>query len=249
MSSLAQELAVLPQLPDALPRGALSLEHLQRSVSHEGGLGRIRCFLAKLRAGENVTVAVLGGSVSAGSSSRVRPDQSGLFHRKLQRWIATRFPGSHVSHVNAAMPAVPPGYMEQCLALHIPSTVDLVLLEAAANMCGRVKPGEASDATASATIDPCELGRQSVERMLRQVMRYPTNPAVIMVHAYPFWTMETPKSWWQQYGTNARGGRKRGKRVVAADPLSISQVRLSSVCTCDICTCGTPLLADGIKTQ
>ena len=45
----------------------------------------------------------------------------------------------HVGHINAAMPAVPPGYMEQCLSLHVPPTVDLVLLEASANMCGRAR--------------------------------------------------------------------------------------------------------------
>ena len=110
MQALFRDLATLPLLGDDLPAGGLGLAHLRRAVSHEGGLNRLRCFAAKLRAGNNVSIAVLGGSVSAGSSSRVRPDQSGLYHRKLQRWLQSRFPG-HVGHINAAMPAVPPGYM------------------------------------------------------------------------------------------------------------------------------------------
>ena len=179
MLELVRELPQLPELLDPLPDGPLTYSSVQRAISHEGGLDRLRMLLRKLRSGANVTMAVLGGSVSAGSSSRVRPDQSGLFHRKLQRWMQRRFPAAQINHVNAALPAVPPGYMEQCLSLHVPPSVDLVLFEAAANMCGREsrrQGGQREDA-------PCELGRQSVERMLRQVLRYPTLPAVVFVHA------------------------------------------------------------------
>jgi hypothetical protein len=109
-SLLASNLAAYPAFPDPLPT-PLSLTERQRAISHEGGLLRLRNLLAKLRAGANVTMAVLGGSVSAGSSSRVRPDQSGLFHRKLHRWLQRRFPAATISHINAAMPAVPPGYV------------------------------------------------------------------------------------------------------------------------------------------
>jgi len=165
---------------------------------------------------QNVTIAVLGGSVSAGSSSRVRPDQSGLFHRKLQRWLQSRFNG-RVEHINAAMPAVPPGYMEQCLSLHVPPTVDLVLLEASANMCGRAARKDRAPASSSASepADPCEAGRESVERMLRQVLLYPTAPAVVFVHAFPYWTMETPKSWYARYPE-----RGRGRKPIPSAPLS-----------------------------
>ena len=90
LSQAVQELRWLPELPDGLPAGRLSLASVQRAVSHEGGLDRLRHFVQKVRSGANVTIAVLGGSVSAGSSSRVRPDQSGLFHRKVQRWLQKR---------------------------------------------------------------------------------------------------------------------------------------------------------------
>lgn len=163
---------------------ALSFAELQRAVSHEGGLERLRCLLAKLRSGANVSIAVLGGSVSAGSSSRVRNDQSGLYHRKLHRWLQTRYPQARVTHVNAAMPAVPPGYMELCLSLHVPGDVDLVLLEAAANMCGKNAAARADADANGAPASACDLGRESVERMLRQVLSYPHAPAVVMVHAY-----------------------------------------------------------------
>lgn len=84
----------------------------------------------------------------------VRSDQAGLFHQKLLHWLEKRFPRIRISHTNAAMPAVPPGYMEQCLRLHVPHDVDLVLMESAANMCAK---------------KDCPTGLMSVERMLRQV--------------------------------------------------------------------------------
>lgn len=52
MQSLLRELMTPPTLGDEPPAGMLQIPHLQRAISHEGGLNRLRCFLAKLRAGE-----------------------------------------------------------------------------------------------------------------------------------------------------------------------------------------------------
>ena len=147
--------------------------------------------------------------MSAGSSSMVRTDQGGLFHKKMQGWLQQRFPRSHVTHFNAAqlgqgalarsspcghsppqrptrlhgadrralaawmprrgcggpgddsavltmqaaMPAVPPDYMQHCVRLHVPADADLIFLEAAANMCGP---------TDKLGVDQCNEGRASV---------------------------------------------------------------------------------------
>ena len=173
---------------DNLPE-QLTTSELQRSISHLGDLERLHCFLEKARAGGNLSIGVVGGSVSAGSSSMVRTDQGGLFHKKMQGWLQQRFPRSHITHFNAAMPAVPPDYMQHCVRLHVPSDADLVFLEAAANMCG---PSDKQG------FDQCSEGRASVERILRQLLRYPRAPAVVLVHAYPYWTMRTPKGWSQK---------------------------------------------------
>lgn len=96
IAALSAELAADIDLTDTLPL-PLTLAHRQQAVSHSGSLGRVLPLLEKLESGRNVTIAVLGGSVSAGSSSRVRPDQSGLFHRKLHRWMQRRFPRASMS--------------------------------------------------------------------------------------------------------------------------------------------------------
>jgi hypothetical protein len=48
--------------------------------------------------------------------------------------------------------------------------------QAATNMCG------ATDVRQG--VDPCIKGRASVELVLRQLMRFPNAPAVVLVHAY-----------------------------------------------------------------
>ena len=64
--SLAHELFV-PEVftRDNLPEHLTNSE-LQRSISHLGDLERLHCFLEKVRAGRNVSVGVVGGSVSEG---------------------------------------------------------------------------------------------------------------------------------------------------------------------------------------
>jgi hypothetical protein len=64
-SALFRELASLPLLGDDLPAGVLNLAHLRRAVSHEGGLNRLRCFAAKLRAG-NIEVVDLARNCRPG---------------------------------------------------------------------------------------------------------------------------------------------------------------------------------------
>ena len=59
--------------PESFADGvSLSLEELQRAVSHTGGMHRLRCVLHKMRMGENVTVGVLGGSAHSMPLLRAR---------------------------------------------------------------------------------------------------------------------------------------------------------------------------------
>mmetsp|Transcript_22780 Transcript_22780/g.37744 ORF Transcript_22780/g.37744 Transcript_22780/m.37744 type:complete len:532 (+) Transcript_22780:128-1723(+) len=181
----------------------LTHDELLRSISHLGDLRRLQCFLSRASAGANLSIGVVGGSVSAGSSSWVRRNQSALFHKRLQRWLEERFPHSHFKHFNGAIPAVPPKYLEHCLPLHVPPTADLILLESAANLCGKVHAKK-----------KCADGLVSVERILRRLMAYPRQPAVVFVHVSPFWTMQTERVW---PGTL---GSKLSRRWLASEDLN-----------------------------
>jgi hypothetical protein len=86
MLTLLRGLAQPERMEHSLPQ-ELPFASLQQSISHQGNLQRVNCLLQRLEAGENISMAVVGGSVSAGTSMRVRADQSGLFHRKVRRLL------------------------------------------------------------------------------------------------------------------------------------------------------------------
>jgi len=120
---------------------ALSLSQLQRAISHEGGLERLRCFLRKLRSGkERLKVAAVGGSITAMSSSVVSPSLAATYHAKVHRWLERnggRSSRANLSHSTTAIPSIGHrDYLQHCMPLHVPRNVDLVLFDAAANLCG-----------------------------------------------------------------------------------------------------------------
>ena len=56
LGELVASMARHEETADPLPQ-PLSLAQLQSSISHEGNLERLRCFLQKLRQGGNLTIA------------------------------------------------------------------------------------------------------------------------------------------------------------------------------------------------
>ena len=114
---------------------------------------RFACLLSRLRAGRPVSVAVLGGSISAGSVFGVQRGAKGdwLYHAKVAKALQTIFPtaratggnGSvHRLH-NGALPATGPAWFEHCVESQLPlardGTVaaDLIVVEFAVNTDGQ----------------------------------------------------------------------------------------------------------------
>ena len=113
LGRLAADLAQPEDVTGALAQ-PLSLNQLQQALSHEGNLERLRCFMRKLANGANVTLAAVGGSITAGGSSSVARDLSGTYHMKVYRWLQRRYPQAHIRHATAAIPSVfHEDYMEQ----------------------------------------------------------------------------------------------------------------------------------------
>ena len=100
----------------------LSSAIARRGVENVGDDGRLACLRARLAAGHRVTVAALGGSISAGSSYSVRYGGTGawLYHSKVAQALNANFRvdaalgGAHVHH-NGALPATGPAFFEHCV--------------------------------------------------------------------------------------------------------------------------------------
>ena len=149
------------------PRSALSDAQLASSIAHEGDEGRLTQFLQRLTSGRPVSVAVVGGSISAGATyTTLRGDKaSWLWHRLFFDWLNSTFPnGAHV-HFNGALPASTPGYVESCVTLHVPVAADIVFVEYAANFDNP----------------------RAYERLVRRLIRYPHRPAIVLLNMPWFW--------------------------------------------------------------
>lgn len=184
---------------------SLSIAQLDSGVAHAGSVARVRRVLARAQRGEPLTIAILGGSISAGSTLGVHNRKgSWLWHGRLFSWFNQTWPNSGHRRFNGAVPASTPAYVDGCLHFHLPRTADLILIEYTLN-----------------TLDWREY-----ERLLRRTLAYPRKPAVILVSMFKQWHFPhtrgaTPLDE-RAAATAARvaagkGGRARG--IETEDPL------------------------------
>ena len=116
-------------------RIGLTAAQVSSSVAHAGDGTRMQSFVRKLTTGQPVSVAIVGGSISAGATyTTLRGDKAAwLWHRLFFEWLNASFPHRSNMHFNGALPASTPGYVESCVSLHVPRAVDLIFGEYACN--------------------------------------------------------------------------------------------------------------------
>eukprot|EP00966_Prymnesium_polylepis_P037386 868098-Prymnesium_polylepis.1 len=144
----------------------LNSTQLAHGVEHAGNDERLACIRRALGERRRVSVAAVGGSITAGSSYTASTGgASFLYHRKVVQALNAQHPiggGGH-GHYNGGVPGTGPTYMEHCVHDHLPADVDLVLLEYAVNVDRRP---------------------ESFERLLRSLLLHPRAPAVVVVNAH-----------------------------------------------------------------
>ena len=140
---------------------------VERGIEHWGNDARLCAVRKRLAAGERITVAAVGGSITAGSRYAAGVGSFGarefLYHRKVLSALGKLYPqpGGHNGH-NGGVPGTGPTYMEHCVHDHLPSPVDVVLLEYAVNTDGRAA---------------------AFERLLRTLLLHP-RAALVVVNAH-----------------------------------------------------------------
>lgn len=78
-----------------------------RSLVSSGNITRIQRVFAKARRGETVTVAVIGGSITAGAAAT---KAEYVYGNRIAQWWRTQFPGAKIEFVNAGIGATGSNY-------------------------------------------------------------------------------------------------------------------------------------------
>ncbi|PNH03065.1 hypothetical protein TSOC_010906 [Tetrabaena socialis] len=136
---------------------AIGLPERLAGITYVGHAARLRLVLERVRQGEAVRLAALGGSITCGQGAG-GPDLT--YAAIFANWL------------NAAMPPRQPPAAPPCLQHHLPPGVELVMVEYAVNDSPTPSPD---------FLDP---DRRAFERLLRKVLRLPSRPAVLLVNMF-----------------------------------------------------------------
>ena len=132
----------------------------QRGLVSEGDSARLRAVLAKARRGEPITVAAIGGSITAGG--RQTKDPANRYISRIAAWFSKTFPNAKVNFVNAGIGGSNSVYGAMRVREDVLSKKpDLVVVEYAVND------------------KPQPVFAESYEGVLRQLLREPQKIAVI----------------------------------------------------------------------
>ena len=158
--------------PEELPFAAL-----RRSLVATGR--RSHEFARKLRTGQPVTIAVVGGSVSnqpMGCKGACSTATSWINH--LHSYLVRRFPNAHKVQ-NSGLGGVMYAYMALCYSWHVPQDADLVFVEYAVND---------QPPTDGKEYPMPQLA--ALERLIRSLLKLPRRPAVVLFNVFKwekFW--------------------------------------------------------------
>lgn len=166
--------AVTPA-PDANavdPTEAVNLENgitdkmYGRAILNEGNLARLANAMKKAKNGEEVTVGVIGGSITQGSSAS---SSANCYASRFNQWWTNKFPDAKINFVNAGI-----GGTNSYLGVHrvddqlLAYNPDVVIVEFSVNDGDKV------------------MNKYSYDSLVRKILAHSTNPAVMLL----FTTME-----------------------------------------------------------
>lgn len=137
-----------------------------RAIMNEGNQARIAAAMKKAQNGEEITVGVIGGSITQGS---LASSPANCYASKFNDWWVNKFPNAKVNFVNAGI-----GGTNSYLGVHrvddqlLAYDPDVVIVEFSVNDGDRV------------------MNRYSYDSLVRKILGHSTNPAVMLL----FTTME-----------------------------------------------------------
>lgn len=158
------EVSIIPDNPN-LPQ--MTTSHVSQTMQSnailaEGNLSRLASVMRKAKSGEPITVGVIGGSITQGSSAS---NEKNSYAYHVYQWWKKAFPKTEVNYINAGI-----GATNSYLAVHrvdkdlLAHKPDVVIVEFSVND---------SDTT---------FFRNTYEDLVRKILKADNNPAVISLY-------------------------------------------------------------------
>ena len=152
--------AVDPNEPVDLAAG-ITDKMYGRAILNEGNLTRLAAAMKKAENGEKVTVGVIGGSITQGSSAT---NQNNCYASLFKKWWEEKFPSAEISFVNAGIGGTN-SYLgvhrvDEQLLVHNP---DVVIVEFSVNDTDKT------------------MNKYSYDSLVRKILSHETNPAVMLL--------------------------------------------------------------------
>ena len=108
----------------------LTQAQVQRGIAYAGANLRLRKVVEKLLKGDQVSIGVIGGSISWGFyMQRGVNDWFALF----ATWLKQAFPKAMIKQRNGCVPATTAEYVSMCLSRFVDSDVDVIFVEYSIN--------------------------------------------------------------------------------------------------------------------
>jgi hypothetical protein len=109
---------------------SLTQAQVQRGIAYAGANLRLRSFIEKLLSGDQVSIGVIGGSISWGFyMQRGVNDWFALF----TTWLKEAFPKANIKQRNGCVPATTAEYVSMCLSKFVDRDVDVIFVEYSIN--------------------------------------------------------------------------------------------------------------------
>jgi len=143
------------------PPPFVTLEMIERGITSMGDGWRLQAVVEKARSGGEVTIGVIGGSITEGASATSEDRRYG---NQIAAWWQTAFPEASIRFVNAGIGATGSDIGCHRAADHLLShDPDFVVIEYAVN-----------DADTP-------FAAETLEGLVRQVLTHPSRPAVMLL--------------------------------------------------------------------
>ncbi|MCD7730645.1 MAG: SGNH/GDSL hydrolase family protein [Oscillospiraceae bacterium] len=154
------ENAVDPNVPVNLDEG-ITDKMYNRALMNEGDTSRLAAAMKKAENGEEITVGVIGGSITQGS---LASNQNNCYASKFFSWWSEKFPECSINTVNAGI-----GGTDSYLGVHrvdeqlLSQNPDVVIVEFSVNDTDKT------------------MNKYSYDSLVRKILSAENNPAVILL--------------------------------------------------------------------